>query len=55
MKLSENRIQSIKLFRKVVSLKNVYINKSHWLCTFPVEISDTSMEEPLQIYSTNKS
>ena len=33
MKLSGNRIYSMKLFTKVVPLKNIYMNESNWLNT----------------------
>ena len=36
MKLSGNLIYSMKLFRKVVSLKNIYINESNWLNTLQI-------------------
>ena len=42
MKLSGNRIYSMKLFTKVAPLKNIYMNESNWLNT-------------LQIYSVEKS
>ena len=42
MKLSGNRIYSMKLFTKVVPLKNILMNESNWLNT-------------LQIYTVGKS
>ena len=42
MKRSEHCIQSMILLRKVVSLKKIYLNESHWLYT-------------LQIYTVQKS
>ena len=52
MKQSENRIESMILLRKIVSLNNVYINESNWLytlqiytvCKSRVEISHRLME-----------
>ena len=49
------------LFRKVASLKNIYINESHWLYTFQiytickssVETSHTLMEELLNLIGFN--
>ena len=57
MKRSENCIQSMILRRKVVSLKNIYVNESHWLYTLQiytvwkslVEISHTLMEVTLNL------
>ena len=47
----------MKLFRKVVSLKNIYVNESHWLytlqtytvCKSAVEMNHMFMEEPLNL------
>ena len=52
MKQSENRIKSMILLRKVVSLNSIYINESHRLytlqiytvCKSRVEISHRNME-----------
>ena len=57
MEQSENRIYSMILLRKVFSLKNVYINETHWLynlqiytvCKCRVEISQMLMEISLNL------
>ena len=43
MKKSENRIWSMILLRKTVSLNNIYINESHWPYTLQI-ISHRLME-----------
>ena len=57
MKWSENRIESMILRKKVVSLKNIYVNENHWVCTLQsytvwkslVEITHMLMEISLNL------